>query len=131
MKKTQLGLILSIVLLSSCASTEVKKDPIKTTNSPNLTDAQIKMLIVGKTMLGDSIGGNSWTAKINSNGTISGTTGTSDDNGTFTIKDNKLCNKWNNWRSGAVSCWTMRKRTNDYFAKLVSGSSSSFKFTVK
>jgi len=126
MSNLNASLVLSIILISGCASTEVKQEV--SSKSPNLNDAQLKALLVGKT-----IGNKDFIQTMNEDGTVVGKSysrGNSDE-GTYTIKDGKYCSKWKIWRDGSKACWTMKKRSNDYYAKLVSGSSRSFKFTVK
>jgi len=119
------GLFLSIILLVGCASTEVKKDQPK---ASNLTDAQIEMLIVGKTMFDVD---KRWTQKMSADGTMIETSGSGTENGSYTIKDGKYCSKWKYKRDGSTACWTIQKRAKYYSAKLVSGPSRSFKFNVR
>ncbi len=126
MNMIKLGFILPIVLLSACASTEVKQDQKKV---QSLNDAQLKTLLVGKTMTGVHKG-NIWTTTVKPDGTTTGYLGTKFQKGTYTIKNNLYCREWITRVSG-ISCWSMRKRTNDYYGKIVSGPSNSFKFNVK
>ncbi len=128
MKKTKLAFLLPIILLTACSSTEVKQQQNKTSS---LNDAQLKALLVDKTMMGRKDGTN-WTTIAKSDGTLAGTYGSdNDDVGIYTIKNNRYCSKWSTWRDGDKSCWIMYKRANDYYGKLVSGSSNSFSFNIK
>ncbi len=125
MKKIKQGLILFIILLSGCASTEVKQEAPKV---PSMNDAQLKTLLIGKSMFG-KYNGNTWTSTVKPDGTIDNNYDSKIRKGIYKIKNNMYCRTWN--KNGNTACWTMRKRSNDYFATLVSGSSSSFKFLVK
>lgn len=124
MKNIKRGLIVSLILLAGCASNEINK-------TPNLTDSQIKMIVVGKTLLGRSLQGGRLTVILNTDGTVSGSGYGEKDTGIYTIKDGKLCSTLSDLFNARESCWTIRMRSSDYFAKLVSGDAQSFKFTVK
>lgn len=128
MKLIKQGAILSILLLAGCASTEVKQTASKT---PSMSDADIKTLMVGKTIVGNK-DGTGWTTVVNADGTVQGTYGANDtDKGKYTIKDGLYCSKWRNWASGNKRCWAISKRANGYYGKSVSGGGDSFKFTMK
>ncbi len=127
MNKINQGTILSLILLAGCASTEVKKDQNKITS---LNDAQLKTLLVGKTMLYRS-GIHDVTIAINPDGTTIGSVASEADKGTYTIKNGLYCSKWIWWGKGKKRCWSINKRANDYYTKSVSGGGNSFKFTVK
>ena len=128
MKNLKQGLFLSITLLAGCASTEVKQAAPKI---PSMNDAQLKTLLVGKTMIGRSKG-NDWTTKVNADGTVVGTYGPdSPDTGKYKIENGKYCSQWKTWANGNKRCWSISKRAEGYYGKPVSGGGDPFKFTVK
>ena len=125
MKNSKLSFLLPIILLSACASTEVKQELNKT---PSMNDAQLKNLLVGKTMSGyDS--GEPWTVKVNNDGTVEGAWSSKVHKGTYTIKDGQYCRIWNH--RGKKACASMTKRANGYYAKVINNPSKSYNFTVK
>lgn len=116
--------LLSLLILAGCASTEVKNTP--KLKALSMTDAQLKSLLVGKTMVGGD-----WNVKLNSDGTAIGKSANSNDTGTYTIENGNYCSKWKSWGSGNKRCWSISKRSTGYYGKTVSGGGDSFKFTVK
>ena len=122
MNLTKQCALLSVILLAGCASSEVKKEQPKILS---MNDAQLKSLLVGKTMYG-----NDWSSSVNSDGSVDNNWDSVARKGTYVIKKNNMyCRTWD--ISGEKACWTMRRRTNDYYGTLVSGSSESFKFLVR
>lgn len=101
--------------------------------TPALDDAQLKALLVGKTMSGRGIKSNKiWATTIKTNGVQTGTSPKGEiDVGTYTFKNNRYCRTWKTWRDGTQSCWTIHKKAKGYYGKLVSGNSNSFDFAVK
>jgi len=127
MKK--LTIYLFAILLSACASTEVKKTQPKT---PSMNDAQLNTLLVGKTIVSND-NGTVWTTTFNPDGSLDGTYGSDSDKGTYILKNNMYCSVWKKWRkgSGVERCWSIRNRVNDYYATIKSSTGDSFKFTVR
>jgi len=102
---------------------------VEAKTAPNLNDAQLKALLVGKTIV-SSYKGDIWTTPVGTDGTFANISGGKVKNrGAYTIKDNMYCRTRGD--NGDTSCWTVQKRANDYYATLVSGSSLSYEFTVK
>jgi len=121
MIKIKQGLIFSLILLTGCASTEVKKEQSKA-KTASLNNAQITTLLVGKTMIGSE----GWTDKFNADGTVDSIYKGKASKGKYLIKNGMLCTMFKNNR-----CRTITKTANGYLAKLVSGGGRSFNFTVK
>ena len=135
MNKIHSGLLISVILLTGCASTEIKTQaqpqPQPQAKTSSLNNAELKALLVGKTLVG-KIKGKGITSVINADGTVKGTYGATDaDTGNYFIENNLYCSKWSRWAKGNKRCWSMSKQTNGYFAKAVSGGGSSFNFTVR
>jgi len=150
MKNFKLSVLVSAFLLSACGgTTAVKQEPkpmqaeapakqasepmqkqAQAKMVPSLNEAQLKSLLVGNTQVGLEKGKN-WINTYNPDGTLIGSYGSNSDNGTYTIKGNQMCRKWNKWRKGTTACWTMQKRDKDYYANLQSGDSESYSFAMK
>lgn len=87
-----------------------------------LTDAEIKSLLTGKTMVGSE----GWTDKINEDGTFDSIYKGKASKGKYSIANGLYCTGTSSNR-----CRSITKTAGGYYAKSVSGGGDSFSFTVR
>lgn len=95
--------VLLIILISSCASMEIK------IVEPAISGDEIKKLIVGNTLQGP-MGRELYDWYYQADGQVTGVVGTDDDSGTWQIKDsNVYCHKWDQYFDGVQRCYQWYK----------------------
>ena len=116
-----LGLSL-VVLISSCASTEIK------TVGPPLTGDEVRKLIVGNTVQGP-MGREPYDWYYQADGQVTGVIGAADDDsGTWLIKgSNVYCHEWDQYFDGVQHCyeWYKENLTGHYLMRNVDADRTS------
>ena len=114
-----LGFVLAVipVLVGSKAQQKISIEP----GDKQLTNEQIKELLLGNSVDGQSREGHYYTFFFPTYGKMLGeiSNGATDEGG-WSVKDNMLCRTWNNWRTGEL-CKKVYTRGNQILLLYSSG----------